>query len=431
MKRQPIALLNPPSLPGNTANREGAAGMGAVRDAAGGFVYPPQTLATTAAALREAGHRDVVAVDAVGEALGLAATMDRVAAHAPGLVGVFVSPATRAADRACLRALHECLPGTPFVTFGPGSRFMAHDPEIAGLAHAVLIGEPELAFAALVAALGTDSDPRGAVSPAELGVAGYDSAGRLLDLNVLPHPAWDLLPRYAFYTLQAGRGCPDSCVYCPYVVAQGTTHRPRDPLRVADEMAWLAATFSPPRLIFRDPVFAHDRERVMALCRILQERRFDVPWECESRPEQFYGELLRVMKRAGCRVIKIGLETVDARLLVQWQRVPSLAAASAYVRHTAQVIRAAQQLAITVRLFVMVGLPDQTEQSVRETARFVHTTQPNALHVMPFVPHPGLTLTGPRPAPDEVTAQRAILEEAARGLGDRPPARRRWMFWRR
>lgn len=430
MSRQTIALLNPPPLPSTTANREGAAGMGAVRDSPGGFVYPPQTLATTAAVLREAAHR-VVVLDAVGESFDLAATVDRVAAHEPDMVGVFVSPATRGADVACLRSLRARLQATPLVACGSGSRFMTRELEATDLVHTILIGEPELAFSALVGAIrGADPQSRGPVWPADLHAAGYDKDGRLLALDALPHPAWDLLPRYPFYTLHAGRGCPDSCAYCPYVVAQGTTHRPRDPRRVADEMAWLAAHFSPPRLIFRDPVFAHDREQVVALCRELRNRRFDVPWECESRPEHFDAELLRSMKRAGCRVIKIGLETVEAGLLVQWRRVASESAAAAYVRHTAEVIRAAQKLAITVRLFVMVGVPGQTEQAARETARFVREARPNALHVMRFVPHPDLNLTGERPAAEGTAAHQAILAEVAQGLGDRPPARR-WMFWRR
>ena len=51
-----ILLVNPPSRPGATINREGAAGLGNEYQTEGAFLYPPQTLAAVAGVLREAGH---------------------------------------------------------------------------------------------------------------------------------------------------------------------------------------------------------------------------------------------------------------------------------------------------------------------------------------------------------------------------------------
>ncbi|NOZ04873.1 MAG: radical SAM protein [Chloroflexi bacterium] len=427
----PLLLLNPPGTPGTTANREGAAGMGAVRREPSGFFYPPQTLAVTAAAVRDAGHT-VVIVDAVAGGMALPEAVARVDAHHPAQVGVFVSPATWPADRACLQRLHERLPATPLVAFGPATRFMVQDIEATGATRAILLGEPELAFPRLVEALfDAPQSLCGPLWPADLGASGYDEEGRLESLDSLPRPAWDLLPAYPFYTLQASRGCEEACVYCPYVVAQGRHYRVRDPRRVADEMVWLAERFRPPRLIFRDPVFARERDRVVALCHALRDRRFAVPWECESRPEHFDAPLLQTMKRAGCRVIKLGLETVAPALLVALKRVPSETAVSGYLEHAGRVIHEAQRIGLTVRLFVMVGLPGQTEDSVRETARFVQRVSPNALHVMKFVSYPALPLEEGVPAPENVAAQWAILDAVAQELGRSRPVRRRWAFWRR
>ncbi len=431
MSRRTVLLLNPPGLPGTTANREGAAGMGAVRAGSDGFFYPPQTLAVTAAAVRETG-RAVVAVDAVAGRVDLPETVARVAAHDPALVGVFVSPATREADLACLQRLHAQLPAIPLVACGPATRFMAQEIEATGATRAILLGEPELAFPRLVdAVFDSPQSLHGPLWPADLGVSGYDDAGRLVSLDSLPRPAWDLLPGYPFYTLQASRGCADSCGYCPYVVAQGRRFRRRDPLRVADEMGWLAAQFRPPRLIFRDPVFARERERVVALCRALREARFAVPWECESRPEHFDAPLLRAMKEAGCRVIKLGLETADAELLVALRRVPDEPAAQRYLAHTRDVVREARSIGLTVRLFVMIGLPGQKEEAVRKTARFAQTVKPNALHVMIFSAYPGLSLVETEKVSADVSAQRAILDDVAQELARQRPAGRRWAFWRR
>jgi len=197
-------------------------------------------------------------------------------------------------------------------------------------------------------------------------------------------------------------------------------------------MGWLAAQFHPPRLIFRDPVFARDREQVVALCRALREARFAVPWECESRPEHFDAPLLRSMKEAGCRVIKLGLETADAELLVALRRVPDELAARRYLAHTRDIVRVARRAGLTVRLFVMAGLPGQTEAAVRQTAQFVQKVKPNALHVMTFSAYAGLSFGEEGAAASvEGPAHREMLDAVAQELERERPARRRWAFWRR
>ncbi|MCB9155245.1 MAG: hypothetical protein H6649_14470, partial [Caldilineae bacterium] len=58
-----VLFLNPPALPGTTANREGSAGMGVSVETAGAFTYPPYLLASCAAVMRGQGWR-VAGLDA-------------------------------------------------------------------------------------------------------------------------------------------------------------------------------------------------------------------------------------------------------------------------------------------------------------------------------------------------------------------------------
>ena len=69
-----VLLINPPGPAGKTANREGSAGLGVIGPHADDFYYPPQTIATVAAVLRQAGY-SVTCVDAVAEKLDVAATV--------------------------------------------------------------------------------------------------------------------------------------------------------------------------------------------------------------------------------------------------------------------------------------------------------------------------------------------------------------------
>ncbi|HNU06093.1 MAG TPA: hypothetical protein PKL67_18315, partial [Anaerolineae bacterium] len=119
-----IFLLNPPSLPGAVANREGSAGMGALGDSAHGFIYPPHLLATAGATLAAAGWR-VAGLDAASQGLDADATLERLP-HSQ-VLALPVSYATQAADRAFLNRLRERQPLARVLAIGPALSYAQVD----------------------------------------------------------------------------------------------------------------------------------------------------------------------------------------------------------------------------------------------------------------------------------------------------------------
>lgn len=388
-RRLAVTLVNPPSAPGTTTNREGSAGMGTVYDGTGGFLYPPHTLATVASALRDAGHA-VCAVDATVQGFR---PEDVSGAE---IVGVFASYASLHADMAFIATLREST-SARLIVFGPSMRFVGGQMLSGAPVDAVLVGEAEGFFAAMLQAAGAEDaawvKPR-LWTAGDVGAACCDAHGFVQDLDALPRPAWDMLPtdKYDLLTVQSSRGCPDLCAYCPYAAAQGHAFRRRSTGSVLAELAWLQDELRPARLVFRDAVFARDRQRVIELCEGLLERGLRLRWECESRPEHFDAELLRLMQRAGCQWVKIGLETTDAVLLQRLRRVSSPHEAARYVQHAAGVVRACEDVGVRCRLFVMAGLPGQDVASAEGTRRFLAGLRPTALHVKAFDWYPGLDL---------------------------------------
>ena len=429
MAAECVLLLNPPGPPGVAPNREGAAGMGALAEE-GGFVYPPQTLASVAAVLRAAGW-PVVAHDAVGAGWGLEEVCRRVAAAGPAVVGLFVSALTLESDLGVLAALRRAHPAGRYLLFGGGLR--AVQRALAdGLGAVALVGEPEGLMAAACERLARgEAAATGIWTAADLGGSEW-----VEDLDGLPFPAWDLVgpQRYPFLTVQASRGCPERCLYCPYVVAQGRAWRGRDSEGVLAELRWLRERFRPRRVVFRDPVFARERARVEALCRGLVADPALRPgrgerywwWEAESRPEHFDRELLQLIRRAGCASLKIGLETVHASLLCALGRTADAAAAARYVAAAARRVEESRRVGIGCRLFVLVGVPGESDQAVAETARFLQEVRPVAVHVKPFVAYPGLAWPEGLcvPSAEETQARCQALRRAAAG-----PRRGWWRRW--
>jgi|YNPNPStandDraft_1061719.scaffolds.fasta_scaffold01619_15 anaerobic magnesium-protoporphyrin IX monomethyl ester cyclase len=428
-----IVLVVPPGLPGTTPNREAASGMGSVSPEPRGFFYPPHTVATMAAVLRAAG-RHVIVQDAVARNYDTMRCLREILAAKPSLVGMFVSYSTHEEDTLFLTALRRELPrAVPVVCFGVATPFIAED---LAMADHLLLGEPELSFLALADRLLRREDqlPH-QVAPDVLGVEGYDHWGMIKDLDALPMPAWDLLPtaQYSFLSILSSRGCPGRCTWCPYVVVQGRRFRACSPERVLAELRHVVRQHHPHRIVFRDPVFAHDRERVVRICQgILEDRVLRhgraLLWECESRPEHFDGELLRLMNLAGCISIKVGLETTNPDVLVRQGRVASYEEVESYLAHVRQLVNDCSRLGIMCRLFVLAGLPGQTVTAARMTARFIDAIKPDAISVNTLRDYPGLRLHR-QPWAEETYTQWEVLFRAQMVLAQTGTGRRPSRLW--
>ncbi len=420
-----VVLVNPPSLPGTTANREGTAGMGVLVPRAGAFFYPPQTIAYSVAVLQAMGYQ-VMAVDAVGEGLDVAAVVTRCRDARPDVIAVQVAPQTWTADRVFLEALRECLPQVPRLLFGTGAVFVQGWQS---WADALLVGDAEWGLGQAIAALMSGETVRG------LWWAGQSQPPPPVRIPAgasLPRPAWDSLPveRYPFLTLWGSRGCEANCRWCPYVLGWGHTRRARDPETVADELWWLGQTFRKSRHIFRDPVFAADEGWVFDFCAALRQRGRPPAWECEDRPEHLSPELVAAMASAGCTQIKLGLEVLSGPLLHRWGRLPAPEALTEYQVQAAAVIRACRRHNVMCHVFIVIGL-GETEADLAATAEFLAAAPPHHVSVKRFIPYPGLRPPEHIPLP-EATLNVWAQELARRSIPARPGARarvRRWFRW--
>lgn len=396
-----VVCVNPPGLLGTTANREGAGGMGNVYPETGAFLYPPHTLATVAGALRDGGL-EVAARDCALERDSVEQAVAWVASRAPAWVVAQVSWATRDADAAFLRAVRAAVGNVPIVAVGASVAWMEDAlrsvPDVAWL-----LGEPERLLGLFITLLGTDvSRWQGPLSLSMLQGAGLPDAQRAASLDNLPRPAWDLFrwQGYGMLTVVGSKGCDHACAYCPYVVAQGNRFRPRPVDEVADEMAYLARAYRPGRVVFRDPVFARDRDRVLALCQALARRKVRLAWECESRADDLDAELVRAMAKAGCTTVKLGLESADTGVLAAVRRVRDTAAAEVYRGRALAAAQACASHGIALRVFLLTGLPHEDESAIAETGRFVAEMRPSALHVKVVERYPGTAMDWTAPAED-------------------------------
>jgi radical SAM superfamily enzyme YgiQ (UPF0313 family) len=221
----------------------------------------------------------------------------------------------------------------------------------------IVYGEPEEAVARLAAG----EDMRGIVHSRELA-----------DLDALPFPRWDLLgalgarSSWGSFTrplgglpVLASRSCPEFCTYCPHRILSG--YRVRSVGSIVDELETLCRLRSEPFVIFRDPLFSHDRERCLELARAITARGLRLRFECETRLDRLDDELLEALQRAGCANITFGVESLDPETLRKVGRRPIPEA------HQQHVIQACDRLGIRTVAFYVLGLPNDSWESVAAT----------------------------------------------------------------
>lgn len=384
-----LLLVIPPSLGSITSHHEATSGMGALAAGPRPFLYPPHTVALCAGAAQEAGLRASV-LDAVGGKLTVTAALQQIRERHADIVAVLVSHGTNLADSHFLRQLQHDRSDLPVLLFGPSASFVAEPFLAEGLAAAALLGEPEAALTEAVAALA--SGRRGLFGTSELALQRYDAANLVCDLDSLPFPDWQLVNwrPYGAASLLSSRGCPAGCTYCAYVLPQGRSFRAQSPARAVEELARTAAATEGARVQVRDPVFARDPARVAAICEGILARGLELDFACESRPEHFTDDLLAALAAAGCRTVKIGLESGDPDLLGGLHRTQP-GAVERYIADTLRVARSCDRLGIACQVFVMAGLPVQDFASLRRThAVLQRLPTATAIKVKPYQAHPGV-----------------------------------------
>ena len=371
-----VLIINPPSKDHTVANREGAGGLGTVTTREHGFFYPTQTIAYIAAVLKQHSY-DVKIIDAVLLQYNVHRTLKAIKRVQFDVIGVYISYKTIYEDIAFCKLLKENYPHTPIIVFGVSTKYCLQEILKEAAPHMVIVGEPEFKFLAAC----------NAIKMGKTQTIFTDDTFYIENLDVLPFPAWDMMGgKLPFYTVMSSRGCEHSCTYCPYVMAQGKKLRKRSIMNVLEEIKWLKRNFHLRKLVFRDPVFAYDRERTYELCNQLIKEKIKIHWECESRPDHFDKELIEIMEKAGCIEFKIGFETVNENTLIRLKRIRNSKEYREYLHSFETLVKYVKRAKL--RVFVMQNLPGEKEEDFIDTLKYLRQFKIDYLHIKQFEIYP-------------------------------------------
>lgn len=207
-----------------------------------------------------------------------------------------------------------------------------------------------------------------------------DASPLISNLDDLPVPAFDLFPihrgRYRrlkfidqYFRIYTSRGCVGRCVYCAYWPQYRGAYRIKSGVRVFEEISALKTQYGVRNIEIHDPDFGHDRLMLQNLVNALIKANLGVNLWAMMRADNLAQnlDLVSSMRRAGFRLILIGVESnVDQRL--EWAHKRGITTDINKV-----VIKELRRFEILSIASVMIGWPDDTEESISQLFKWVDT----------------------------------------------------------
>ena len=195
------------------------------------------------------------------------------------------------------------------------------------------------------------------------------------NLDELPMPAYHLLPSMDLYHPQihtyrhkpvvpmvTSRGCPYRCIFCDQGIF-GKRFRYTAGKKIVDQIEELQKRHGIREIAFQDDLFTLNKKRVYEMCDEIEKRKLKIAWSCISRADCLDRDLLKRMKKAGCWMIALGIESGNQEILDFIKKDMKL-------ERIREVTDWAYEEGIKVRGFFQIGHPKETEQTIEETLNF-------------------------------------------------------------
>ena len=181
----------------------------------------------------------------------------------------------------------------------------------------------------------------------------------------------------------AGRGCPHQCTFCSWPETfTGRKYRVRSAESIVDELEYIKKELSQVREVFvEDDTFTIDKKVVRATCDEIRRRNLNIVWSCNVRAEFDY-ETMREMRQAGCRLIIVGFESGNDEILRNIKK-------GITAERMRKFNREAKKAGLIVQGDFIIGLPGETQETVKQTLNFIGELRPGILQVSVATPIPG------------------------------------------
>lgn len=260
----------------------------------------------------------------------------------------------------------------------------------------IVMSEGELTFLEMVQKM----DKRESIE--EINGIAYKKDGKLVitksrefaDLNELPLIDWTLVNPRDYYQkyiyddmlyLFSSKGCPFNCSFCGNSGYHRCTHRRRSTELTLDEIENLAKNHGLKAVYFTDELWCAKKSDAYEFCEKVKERNLKFYWGCDSRADQYTKEDLQMLYDSGCRWLLFGGESGSELMLKKINKGVEAVGVEEAVKNC-------KEIGIAAIVTLVVGLPGETEEEVRETIALGMRLPTKFVLVFHYFPTPGSPL---------------------------------------
>jgi radical SAM superfamily enzyme YgiQ (UPF0313 family) len=205
---------------------------------------------------------------------------------------------------------------------------------------------------------------------------------RCADLDTLPFPDLKALvghERLTTIPIMTSWGCPFACNFCSVTAMFGRKYRFRSAESVIAELK----DKRPRRIFFYDDNMAADQKRLKTLLRMMIDEDLVIPWSSQVRTDVTRDpELLELMRRSGCELVYLGLESVSQATLDGFHKAQT-------VEDIEVAIKKLHEYGIRSHGMFVLGADTDTVQTVRDTVKFAMKNHIDTVMLNILTPLPG------------------------------------------
>jgi len=220
-----------------------------------------------------------------------------------------------------------------------------------------------------------------------------ESRELISELDQMPFPARHFFHVEKYYSplfsakpslrLISSRGCPFQCTFCAWPqIMYGRKIRLRNPKKVVDEIEEMINKFKVKELYFDDDTFGVIPEHAISICNEIIKRKIKIPWISMGRVDKINKQVLESLKKAGCRVIKYGVESGNPEILKNIKKGITIE----QIKKTFNLTRKYKILSYATVIF---GLPGETKKTIKQTIDFIKKLNPDFVQFSIATPYPG------------------------------------------
>jgi anaerobic magnesium-protoporphyrin IX monomethyl ester cyclase len=359
--------------------------------------WPPAWVAYLAGALRRAGFDDIHFIDAMTHHVDEEALRARIAELRPDIVGTTaITPSIYKAERV-LQIARETCPAAVTLLGGVHATFMYKQvlPEAPWI-DAIVRGEGEEIMVNVAKAVAEGRWPEARASIKGLA---YVVDGKVYSTVAAPtvkdidsvKADWSILdwPKYNYIPLgtrvaipNMARGCPFTCSFCSQWKFW-RDYRIRDPKKVVDEIVELKERFGVGFFILADEEPTINKKKFMAFCKELIDRKVDILWGINTRVTDILRDEkeLPLYRKAGLIHISLGTEAAAQLKLDLFNKETTIA-------DNKRAIELLRKNGIVVEAQFIVGLENETAETLEETYRMACDWKPDLANWSMYTPWP-------------------------------------------